>query len=295
MVEAEIVNRLPDLVIHQAYIFTSGPRRGELFIWVRDTEFRSSIIGNTFRYEVVGQRLDGTFNASTAGTATLATGSSAFIDIPGSDFRLPFDGGQYEVTIEINPGPIRDIAESNYENNVETINWQVNIPAIFAIDSIFVRENCDQRSPGEWALDGLITRDSVNRWPLESASSGYFDTEDNTRYPTDPDQNGLLVFKITNLPLDESLSVAIQFFDCNNLFQGCGEEWREHPFGARRSYPGIAESTLTPENRMRGDLIEVNSRDGDCGPHAFTATYRLMNPDQARDEGYEVDYILPPR
>ena len=52
---------------------------------------------------------------------------------------------------------------------------------------------------------------------------------------------------------------------------------------------------LTPENRSTGDLIQVDSIEGNCGENAFTASYRLMNPARAHAEGYRVHYSLPPR
>ena len=308
MVQAEVVNQLPDLVIQNAYIFKSGPRAGQMFILVQDRLFRSDIRGDTLEYEVNARRIGGgpPFEASHRGTTSLNTGSGAFIDIPGSDFELPNDGRRYEVTVRINTDLTRPIPESNHENNSETFNWQVNKPAILVLDRLYVRENCDQRSPGEWHIGGLIFWDSVNEWrfgPVDSSGDisyepdDIFDTEDDTWYPTNPDQKGIITFRVPHLPTDEPLTVIISFDDCNHFFDGCGEEFKEHfGFDAHPSNAGRAEATLTPLNRINGDSVEAVSTGGNCGENAFTMVLRLMNPARAHAEGYSrISNPLPPR
>lgn len=285
-IAVEIVGQLPDLVIHNAYIYNSGPRKGEMLLLVRDSESRSDLRGDTFDYTLLA-RHGRTEILSHTGTATFDPDYGGIIET-GGGFRLPADGRLFQIEISINES--RSISESDYTNNRSTISWQVNFPSILSFESIHVNENCDRRSPGEWRLDGRITvRSGVyfDQWAIGSRE--YLDTEDFTRYPSEPDNN-LLALRVGNHPVDASLRLEIGFFDCNKL--RCGEELREHPFGlARDSFTGHAVISFSPDDRNRGVIHEVSIDNDDCG---FTGRFRLMNPDRARIEGYEIDAVLPP-
>jgi len=296
-VEVELVNRLPDLYIQSAHVFSGGPRLGTLIVWVQDRAFRSDIRGDSFGYTI-----ESSTGVSLAGTATLNPSSGAFIDIDGSDLTLPADGNEHSVTVRINsvigPGralvmPVGGIPESDYSNNSETVTWQANTPAVAVVERIQVHENCDQRTPGDW-LGRLIIASPGRQWRIILSE---LDVEDDRSYPTDPARRGLVTFSLDNHPLDRDLSMAIAFEDCDRF--GCGEEWWEFPFGVGVLFTsamedtGWAEADLTPVDRAGGDLVDafprvpLENRDV-CGERPFTATFRLMDPEQARDEGYEV-------
>jgi hypothetical protein len=300
-VEVEIVNRLPDLEILSAHVFSGGPRQGELFIWVQDQAFRSDIRGESFGY-----RIESSTGVILEGTTTLNTGSWALIDIGGTALRLPADGNEHTVMVAINvvegPGgslamPAGGIPELNYRNNIETVTWQVKTPAFVVLERIRVHENCDQRTPGDW-IGRMIIVSSGRQWRIVY---GELDVEDGRTYPGGRTQRGLATFRLDNHPRDATLRTRIAFEDCDR-FQ-CGEEWGEFPFGVGTAFTsawedtGWAEARLTPADRAGGAAVEVfpsvptENRDV-CSERPFTATFRLMNPAQARDEGYEVTCAL---
>jgi hypothetical protein len=285
-VDVEFVRALPDLRTLASHVFTSGVRKGEVFVWIEDRQALSDVRGDRFGYEIRVSRGETGYDEVHIGDTALNFGSGAIIST-GPDFRVPDDGNWYDIDVRINQS--RDFPESNYANNDFSMTRRVSVkPAVLVVDRIDVHENCDDRSPGDWQGTWRVTVESRAEW---RGASSYFDV-DETSYPTTR-RPGFFVFGLADAPLDADVTVFFSFEDCDLLTAGCGEEWVEHPFGAllgSDAYQptGPAAATLTPEHRRTGEVVSVDATGGECGSRPFTAHYRLLDPERAEAEGYVV-------
>ena len=285
-VEVEFVRALPDLHPYRTHVYTSGSRKGQVFLWVQDRQARSDIRGDRFGYEIQVTRAESGYDEVFTGDTAFNFGPGAIVTT-GPRFAVPDDGNWYDIDVRVNPS--RSFPESNYSNNERSLTRRVSVkPAVLVVDRLEVHENCDDRSPGDWQGISRVAVESRAEW---RGATNYFDV-DETTYPRSG-RGGFFAFGLADVPLDANVNVFFAFEDCDVLTAGCGEEWVEHPFGrifaADEHQPtGEASATLTPEHRRTGAVVPADATGGECGDRPFTAHYRLLEPEEASAAGYAV-------
>lgn len=272
-VSVELVAGLPDLLVgHAGVLRTTDP--GKVYFIVSDRIARSPRVvrGESLDYEV--STPSGSIPPF-SGRAPLAPSGLSWII---SDFRIPDDGAFHDVIVRINVARI--VPETDYANNETTYRFRLRaIPAVVVLDRLMVRENCDGISPGDWRIAVRIAPEGT----LPSCrilADDVIDVDDNAVYPLG------IGFQLVDVPLATGVFVEVHAWDCDRWLAGCGEEAFE--VGGWDDYAGMVSVGFTGGDRASGVARMGTSRNGSCGPEAFSASLRYLNRAAADASGIRI-------